>query len=467
MLNETSAYPIRGLRKFRMLYLTVGMVLITWLLISILDFLLAPTTSKMLHSFPVYLLPLSTYSLLIRILFIVSLVGIGIYLYKLDMYRLENELRVEHDEMVYSTIPVMMHSVDHEGYLVTVSAHWLRTMGYKYHEVIGLKYTYFMTEASRRYAEEFVLPDFVKKSFCQEVPYQFVKKNGEIIDVLYSSVAVRDEMGHIIRSLAILVDVSERERVEETLWILMMEKERLQKQIEQSAKLATFGEIAIGMAHELNQPLTAIKSFSQRLNSLITKNQIQKENFSRYLGYIEELSQKTANIINELKTFAQTSAHAYTRLDINQVINKALLLFKDSFRAEGIDLILRLEDSLPQVMGNLSQLEEVMVHLINNARDAIMNTLERRVEITSTIIEEQIHVQVIDTGIGMSKDVLEKAFTPFFTTKDATQSVGLGLSLCFKIIQEHLGQIHIQSTPRKGTTVEFSLASISSKNGPR
>ena len=118
---------------------------------------------------------------------------------------------------LYENTPVMLHSIDRHGLLISVSNYWLEKLGYERSEVIGQKSTKFLTEESRRYAEEVVLPEYFKTSVCNHVAYQMVKKNGEIIDVLLSAIAERDESGQMIRSLAIMIDVTERKRVEEEL----------------------------------------------------------------------------------------------------------------------------------------------------------------------------------------------------------------------------------------------------------
>jgi PAS domain S-box-containing protein len=120
-------------------------------------------------------------------------------------------------QALYENTPGMLHSIDVHGRLVSVSNYWLEVLGYERHEVIGKKSTDFLTEDSQRYAEEVVLPEFFKKGVCKDVSYQMVKKNGEIIDILLSAIAERDAEKKIIRSIAILIDVTDRSRAEESL----------------------------------------------------------------------------------------------------------------------------------------------------------------------------------------------------------------------------------------------------------
>ena len=131
----------------------------------------------------------------------------------------ESALRVSEKRYrsLYNNTPAMLHSIDREGNLLSVSDHWLEVMGFEIHEVLGQKLTKFYTEESRLHAEEHVIPDFFKNGICLDVPYQFVKKNGQLVDVLLSATCERNNRGEIIKSLAVSVDVTERKKAEEAL----------------------------------------------------------------------------------------------------------------------------------------------------------------------------------------------------------------------------------------------------------
>ncbi|MEW6509608.1 MAG: PAS domain S-box protein [Bacteroidota bacterium] len=126
----------------------------------------------------------------------------------------ENERRYR---SLYNNTPVMLHSIDNRGRLLSVSDYWLRVMGYAREEVIGRPSTDFLTEASRRYAQMHILPEFFKTGYCTNVPYELVTKDGRVIDITLSAIAERDQEGHVVRSLAVLQDVTERNRAEQAL----------------------------------------------------------------------------------------------------------------------------------------------------------------------------------------------------------------------------------------------------------
>jgi len=137
--------------------------------------------------------------------------------YHSELVLRESELKYRN---LYNNTPVMLHSIDKEGKLLSVSDYWLKAMGYERNEVIGRRSTEFLTEKSKRYAQEKVLPEFMQKGICENIEYQFVKKNGEIIETLLSAVSEQDESGQVIRSLAVITDITGRKQAEQEISML-------------------------------------------------------------------------------------------------------------------------------------------------------------------------------------------------------------------------------------------------------
>jgi len=186
--------------------------------------------------------------------------------------------------------PVMFHSVDRNGKLVDVSNHWLRVLGYRRSEVIGRKSTEFLTEASRRYAEEIVLPGYFKSGFCTNIPYQMVTKGGTVLDVVLSATAERDDGGEVVRSLAVLTDVTERKRVERALHDA---ETVFSKAFRSSASVLLITTLADGRLIEANDAFERI--FGHRRDAALGRQTAQLqiwENPGDRAGYLQLLQEK-------------------------------------------------------------------------------------------------------------------------------------------------------------------------------
>ena len=168
----------------------------------------------------------------------------------------ESEVRYRR---LYHHTPAMLHSIDTKGRIVSVSDYWSEVMGYRRGDVIGRRLTAFFSEESRRYAEEKVFPEFFKTGFIQDVPYQFIKKDGRAIDVLLSAIADRDEQGKIMRTLAVSIDVTERKQAEEALKFAKEELSRYSKDLERQVQNRT---------REIHSNLNALKKAQDQLRRL-------------------------------------------------------------------------------------------------------------------------------------------------------------------------------------------------------
>ncbi|MGB5745469.1 MAG: PAS domain S-box protein [Desulfobacterales bacterium] len=168
----------------------------------------------------------------------------------------ESEVRYRR---LYHHTPAMLHSIDINGRIVSVSDYWSEVMGYRREDVIGRRLTAFFSEESRRFAEEKVFPEFFKTGFIKDVPYQFVKKDGRTIDVLLSAIADRDEQGIIMRTLAVSIDVTERKRAEEALKLAKEELSRYSKDLERQVQSRT---------REIHSNITALKKAQDQLRRL-------------------------------------------------------------------------------------------------------------------------------------------------------------------------------------------------------
>jgi two-component system NtrC family sensor kinase len=231
--------------------------------------------------------------------------------------------------------------------------------------------------------------------------------------------------------------------------------DRLQKafqRITRTERLASLGQMAAGVAHEINNPLGGILLYSNLVLEEFPSNHPSRENMEKIIYQTE----RCKKIVQNLLDFARTPSGDMALIHINDVILTSLNLVKDQSIFHGIVITTDLADGLPQVMGDVSRLEEVFLNLFINAADAIevKGTLHISSRFSST---GMVKISITDTGKGIDKAYLPHIFEPFFTTKEPGQGTGLGLSITYGIIQKHNGFIDVESEAGKGTTFIITL----------
>ncbi len=242
-------------------------------------------------------------------------------------------------------------------------------------------------------------------------------------------------------------------------------------QFNQAAKLATLGEMATGVAHELNQPLSVIKTSSSFCRSKIEKKEpIKTEILHRLLEKIDSNVDRASKIITHMRDFSRKSEVNLAPVDVNAIVSKAYEIFSQQLKVRGIDVTWDLGENLPRVMADPGRLEQVFINLLINARDAIEEKakmayqdvgLHKEIHIQSYTSEKnELFIEIRDTGTGIPEQVAEKIFQPFFTTKEVGKGTGLGLSISYGIIKESKGKILIKETSPEGTLFQIILPGV-------
>jgi len=232
-----------------------------------------------------------------------------------------------------------------------------------------------------------------------------------------------------------------------------------QEQLVQSQKMASLGLLAAGVAHELNNPLSAILAYIQLLLQEIPAEQPAHAD----LHEIEEAAHRCRRIVEDLRLFSRQSRSAESRpLGLNEVIESALRLVGRQLSLQGILLEKDLEDDLPLIGGNRNRLQSVFLNLLTNAQAAMPQGGTLRLKTRARRKESQVEAVVADTGVGIPPENLPKIFDPFFTTKPEGCGTGLGLSVSYGIVQEHDGTIEVESAMGRGTkfTLRFPAAAL-------
>ncbi len=246
----------------------------------------------------------------------------------------------------------------------------------------------------------------------------------------------------------------------------MMEKDA---QLIQASKMKTLGEMSAGIAHELNQPLNAIKIGNEYLKLVIERGgDLPRDSVLQVAREVSEQVDRASDIINRLREFGRKPDYKPQRIILNQPIRAVLKIIGRQLRLQNIGVRLELDEDLPPILAQNNQLEQVFFNLISNARDAIDQQCAQDTDCPGQITIRtftqggRVAAEVSDTGVGIQADQLERVFEPFFTTKEVGKGMGLGLSIVYGIVKEYGGQIEAQNRDPEGTTFKLSFPAAGS-----
>ena len=294
--------------------------------------------------------------------------------------------------------------------------------------------------------------------------FRIVRSDGSVRWLWSKGGTFPNARGHLTRVAGITFDITVRKEAEAHVIRLLTEAEQReqdlrekQAQLVQSAKLASIGELATGVAHEINNPLNNISLCADNLIDAIHEGTANDQLLLTELQLMTAQVQKAALIVDHLRRFGRAAPQQRTAVQVHQVVRSALSLMREQLRLRNIEVetYWALED--PQVEGNALQIEQVVLNLLTNARDAVSHTAIKIIAVATAVDKDRVFIRVTDTGIGMSEEVKKRIFDPFFTTKEVGKGTGLGLSLSYGIIHDHRGTLTVESRPGHGATFVVQL----------
>ena len=374
------------------------------------------------------------------------------------MQQRENELAEGEKKyrQFYQQAPVMLHNIDMEGHIIEVNDLWLRTLGYEREEVIGKYSRDFLTPASKEKAMK-LFPRLFDLKMIRDISYQMVDKNGNIHDILLTAHMEKDPDGQYTTARAAIIDVTEPNRIKE-------EKKELEKQLLQSQKIEAIGRLAGGVAHDLNNLLSPILGYSELLAMDTTLSGEQREQLTQ----ISHAGESARDLVRQLLAFSRRQTLEFKSVDLNRTLRNYAKLFARTIR-ENIEINMVLTEDIKPVWADISQLEQVVMNLVVNASDAMTEGGQLTIETAMTMLDEHyvathaetcpgeyVVLSISDTGIGMSPEIAQHIFEPFFSTKGEF-GTGLGLATVYGIIKQHKGDITTYSEPGIGTTFKVFL----------
>jgi two-component system sensor histidine kinase TtrS len=301
----------------------------------------------------------------------------------------------------------------------------------------------------------------------------FWRRDGSSIPVEYSCTPLIDPQGIIVGSVVVFRDISARRRAEE-------ETRQHQRELAHVARLSTMGEMASGIAHELNQPLTAITTNSHACLRLLEAGSVPVGQCADVMERIAAQAEHAGAVLRQIRSFIRKEAPQRECTDLGALVDNVLTLIAAEVRRAGVTLLLDLDESLPEVLAQPIQVEQVILNLVRNAVEAMQEVDEagRSLTIaTRAVGDGMLEMRVSDTGPGIADDLLEQVFQAFVTTKGdgrgdglgaaRSEGMGLGLAISKGIIEAHQGSLSVASRPGHGAEFRFTLPVCRDRNGER
>ncbi len=331
-------------------------------------------------------------------------------------------------------------------------------LGYQQPELTGRSLSTLIPDQEKSKVQEYISKGAEKGRSTSHFESRLVRKDGTMIrsDVVISMT----QYGKHPALLMHIKDITREKESEEERRKLIELSRQQQEQLVHSVRLAEMGELAASVAHELNQPLTGIRTFANNAIYMIDENAGSIDEVKENLRLISKQIDRAKKIINQMRELTRKTDVRFEPLDINRTVREIVEFLKPQLDLSRIEVKMNLLQNLPLIMGDQVRLEQVFLNLITNARRAMEESQERRLEIKSYLedsVDCSVVVEIQDTGIGFPQETTEKLFIPFYTTKKAGEGTGLGLPIALRIIEAHSGRIEAFGAPGKGAKFVVKL----------
>lgn len=377
--------------------------------------------------------------------------------------KLAEEALAENEEryrVLYESTPIMMFSTDTDGKVLNINEFWLSTLGYSRDEVVGRPIWTFLAKGTEHETHK-DWARFWKEGMVHEAARQFRTRDGDIVDVLLSAIAIGAEDSASRTSLAYAVDVTERKRVER-------EKEQFESRLQHTQKLESLGVLAGGIAHDFNNLLMGVLGNA----SLALLEMDEDSPMRRPLQDIETAARRAAALSGQMLAYSGRGAFVMRPLSLNSVVEEVRQLLGASI-SKRVEITMDLANNVPPIEGDEAQINQVCMNLVINGAEAIgegTGTVHISTSVQHcdpSLFKEYLFAEgampagdyvlltVTDNGGGMTEEVRRRIFEPFFTTKFTGR--GLGMAVVLGIVRSHHGAIRMDSRLGEGTTLTVAF----------
>jgi PAS domain S-box-containing protein len=353
---------------------------------------------------------------------------------------------------------VIIVAINREGIVTLINKKGCDVLGFKEEELIGKNWYSLCVPERFREERKRDFDDLMAGYYNEVEDYEniIVTKSGEERIIAWHNTLIRNDERNIIGTLSSGEDITKRKQTEEELI--------------RSEKMASLGQLAASVVHEVNNPLAGIMIYVKLFLKKFQSGTLQSTGTDEQLMKMQKELERTTRIIRNLLDFARQSEPTMAQTDINKVVEAALLLVGNQISLENINLERKLDPELPQVLADFDKIQQVLINIMLNATQAmpdggnltIVTSVAHGIKIGDEI-KNAVRIDITDTGVGIPQENLAKLFTPFFTTKEKGKGVGLGLSVVHGIIDKHKGKIEVMSKPNLGTTFSIYLEVMDEK----
>jgi two-component system NtrC family sensor kinase len=355
---------------------------------------------------------------------------------------IERRLRQQQEfaRRLVDNFPDMILVLDTNSQYTFVSPRSREVLGYEPQEIAALGFGHCVHPEDMPSVRVLYDDIVAAKRTYESLEVRARRKQGDWRRILFNFSPLADESGNIEGVVLSGRDVTDLKRLEE--------------QLIQAEKLAAMGQMLAGVAHELNNPLTAVLGVTE----LLRERAGHDESFMRQLDLTHRQARRAARIVQNLLEFSRPGSAQKKLLDVNNLIERTLQLHEHSLRRNNIEVDFRPDTGLPGIMGDANQLIQVFLNLVTNAEQAIREVRESgRLTIRQGRSGDRISITFQDDGVGIRPEALPRIFDPFYTTKRPGGGTGLGLSICMSIVREHGGLIEAEALPAGGSAFTVTL----------